>query len=125
MVKMTAHPSLGKLLPVGYYTGKMVLLLAAIMALPLATSVIAGEPAVALCFLTGIGVSASVGWGLLILCRGRERDLSWSQGMVVVALSWLAVMVLAALPYYLSGFWRSYLDCMFDVMSGIDRKSVV
>ena len=110
---------LKRLAPIGYYVAITVLLLAGTMLLPLLVSLAQWEPATMLDFLTGIGICLSVGFLLLLLCGGCERDLSWSQGMVVVAASWFASMVLAALPYYLSGYWRSYLDCMFDVMSGL------
>lgn len=114
-----------RLTPIGYYTGKIVLLLSGIMAVPLVTSLIAWEPATVLDFLTSASITASVGFFLLIICKKSERDLSWSQGMAVVGLCWLACMALAALPYYLSGFWRSYLDAMFDVMSGLTTTGLV
>ncbi|MDI3280103.1 MAG: TrkH family potassium uptake protein [Bacillota bacterium] len=114
-----------KFLPIGYYTGKVVLLIAGTMTVPFLTAVVAGELGVALDFLTAIGVAASTGLALLLLCGGQERDLEWSQGMVVVACSWLLVMALAALPYYLSGHWGSYLDAMFDVMSGLTTTGLV
>ena len=38
--------------------------------------------------------------------------------MVTAGVSWLFVMAVAALPYWLSGHYLGYLDCMFDVMSG-------
>jgi trk system potassium uptake protein TrkH len=40
------------------------------------------------------------------------------QGMIVVSLSWLVAMFLGAIPLYLSGHWKSYLDACFDAMSG-------
>ncbi len=47
-----------------------------------------------------------------------EHELNWMQGMVVVALSWLVAMVLSAVPLYLSGHYKSFLDCCFETMSG-------
>lgn len=110
---------LRKVAPVGYYTGKIVLLLAGTMLIPLATAALRGEFAILLDFLAAGGITVTAGLGLILLCRSGERDLAWSQGMVVVAASWLACMMLGALPYYFSGFWLSYLDTMFDVMSGL------
>lgn len=114
----TLAGKLRQLAPIGYYTGKIVVLLAGTMIVPLAASVIAREPASVLDFLTGMGLSAAAGVALLLVCDGRGRDLTWSQGMVVVASSWLIGMALAAVPFYLSGHWGSFLDAMFDVMSG-------
>ena len=40
------------------------------------------------------------------------------QGMIVVSLSWVVAMILGAIPLYLSGHWKSFLDACFDTMSG-------
>ena len=45
--------------------------------------------------------------------------------MVVAAGSWFFGMLLCALPYYLSGNYLSYLDCCFDVMSGLTTTGLV
>jgi trk system potassium uptake protein TrkH len=47
------------------------------------------------------------------------------QGMIVVSLSWLVAMLLGALPLYLSGHWKSYLDACFDAMSGFATTGLV
>ena len=39
--------------------------------------------------------------------------------MTVASVSWLMGTLLCALPYYFSGNYLSYLDCCFDVMSGL------
>jgi trk system potassium uptake protein TrkH len=66
-----------------------------------------------------IAFEAALAFGLILirLCA-TDKDLSWMQGMIVVSLSWLAAMVLGAIPLYLSGHWKSFLDACFDAMSG-------
>jgi trk system potassium uptake protein TrkH len=44
--------------------------------------------------------------------------MAWGHGLVVVSFSWLMATILGAIPHYLSGHFGSYLDAMFDVMSG-------
>ena len=39
--------------------------------------------------------------------------------------SWLAAAVLGAIPFYLSGHWVSFLDCVFDSMSGFATTGLV
>lgn len=119
LAHMALSRKMKRLIPVCHYSGKIILLFAGTMIVPLVTSLAAGEPGTALDFLTAIGTGAAVGLVLLLPSGGQEQDLTWSQGMVVVALSWLGSMMLGAIPYYLSGYWRSYLDAMFDVMSGL------
>ena len=57
------------------------------------------------------------GLGLEVLCK-TSRDLAWGHGLVVASFSWFMATVLGAIPHYLSGHFGSYLDAMFDVMSG-------
>lgn len=45
--------------------------------------------------------------------------------MIVVSLSWLAAMALGAIPLYLSGHWKSYLDACFEAMSGFATTGLV
>jgi trk system potassium uptake protein TrkH len=40
------------------------------------------------------------------------------QGMIVVSLSWLVATILGAIPLYLSGHYKAYLDTCFETMSG-------
>ena len=40
------------------------------------------------------------------------------QGMIVISLAWLVAMVLGAIPLYLSGHYKSFLDTCFETMSG-------
>jgi trk system potassium uptake protein TrkH len=114
-----------KLSPVGLYTGRVILVLAGIMVVPLITSLLFGELPIVLDFLVGISITSIVGFSLLLICGRGSRDISWTQSMIVVSLSWLLAMILSAIPYYLSGYWRSYLDAMFDVMSGFTTTGLV
>jgi len=47
------------------------------------------------------------------------------QGMIVVSLSWIVAMFLGAVPLYLSGHWKSFLDACFDAMSGFATTGLV
>jgi trk system potassium uptake protein len=48
-----------------------------------------------------------------------EKETEWIHGMSATTISWLIAMLFGAVPYYLSGFFRSYLDACFDTMSGL------
>ncbi|MBI5440821.1 MAG: TrkH family potassium uptake protein [Deltaproteobacteria bacterium] len=87
------------------------------MAIPLVTSVVFGEWSAAVDFLIGIAACLVVGLGLEVLCQ-TTRDLLWMHGLVTAAFSWLVATVLGAIPHWLSGHFGSYLDALFDVMSG-------
>jgi len=99
------------------YTGKVTVGVGLLMLLPLATALCFAEWAVAVDFLVGLGASWTIGCGLAWVGATRARP-SWTHGMVTAGVSWLFVMAVAALPYWLSAHYLGYLDCMFDVMSG-------
>ncbi|MDI6870564.1 MAG: TrkH family potassium uptake protein [Bacillota bacterium] len=113
------------LLTVGYYSGRVVTGIGLLMLVPLAVALLYGEWNVAVDFLIGFAAALIVGYGLVHLCYAAPRRLTWLQGMVAASLSWLVAMVVAALPYWLSGHWSSYLDAMFDVMSGFTTTGLV
>jgi trk system potassium uptake protein TrkH len=87
------------------------------MVVPLATSLLFGEWNPAIEFLLAIGACLVFGLGLEVLCQ-TSKDLAWGHGLVVASFSWFMAMVLGALPHCLSGHFGSFLDAMFDVMSG-------
>ncbi len=45
--------------------------------------------------------------------------------MVVAGFSWLAATVVGAIPHWLSGHYGSYLDAMFDLMSGYTTTGLI
>ncbi len=88
------------------------------MAIPLLVSALNHEIAVVVDFLTAMSIGITISLLMFYLFPPVNLIMSWTQGMVVVSLSWLAATLFAALPYQFSGFWHSYLDTVFDVMSG-------
>jgi len=114
---MILKPRLEDIKIIGYYLGKIILGLAITMLLPIILGLSFGEVNPTLDFLIGFEASLAIGLGMTKLCF-TEKDLNWMQGMIVVSLAWLAAMVLGAIPLYLSGHWKSFLDACFDAMSG-------
>jgi trk system potassium uptake protein TrkH len=115
---LLAKPRLRDLKLICSYTGKVLIGVGLLMALPLLTALAFREWASAVDFLAGLGAALLAGCLLAWVGVGAERP-SWIHGMVTAGISWLAAMAVAALPYWLSGHYQSYLDCMFDVMSGL------
>lgn len=109
----------GSIMTIGFYTGKIIIGIGLLMLIPLVTALVSLEWSVVIDFIIAGSLSTLLGLVLMLLCRKNTKNLTWALGMVVVSLSWLAYMMLGALPYMLSGHWLSYLDAMFDVMSGL------
>jgi len=107
-------------LAVLYYIGLVLAVLAAAEGIPLITSVVCGEVKFVYVFTAAISIQGAAA-ALLVTAGARHRAerLSFGEGMLVASGSWLAGMLLCALPYYFSGNYESYLDCCFDVMSGL------
>jgi trk system potassium uptake protein TrkH len=113
---MILKPRLEDLKVIGFYLGKIILGLAFTMVIPTLAGLCFKEINPALDFLIGIEISVLLGLILLKICH-TEKDLNWMQGMIVVSLSWVVAMFLGAVPLYLSGHWKSFLDACFEAMT--------
>ena len=114
---MILRPRIEDVKIIGYYLGKIILGLGFIMLVPAVIGILFHEISPVLDYLVGVEISLILGLIITKICF-TEKDLSWMQGMIVVSLSWLVAMVLSAIPLYLSGHWKSFLDTCFDTMSG-------
>ncbi|HUW69536.1 MAG TPA: potassium transporter TrkG [bacterium] len=114
---MPNHPKKEDYLIILSYAGRVAIGLGIICAAPMLVAIIEGEWAVLVDFIICAAACLLSGALLAMLMPGDARP-GWLHGMVATAVSWLLAMVLAAIPYALSGHYGSYLDCMFDAMSG-------
>jgi len=114
---MVLKPRLEDIKTIGYYLGKIILGLGLTMLIPIVIGLAFGEINPVLDFLIGTEIAFLSGLILTKVCF-TEKDLNWMQGMIVVSLTWLVATALGAVPLYLSGHWKSYLDACFDAMSG-------
>lgn len=102
---------------IGWGIGRVILGVGLIMAIPLTVSVLSTEWNAVLDFLVGM-LACIIFWLVMELTCKTERDLDWSHGRVVVSGGWLVAMIFGAIPHFLSGHLKSFLDACFDVMSG-------
>jgi len=115
---MIFRPQLNDVKNIGYYLGRIILGIGLTMFLPfIAGLAIFGEYNPSLDFLISANVAISIGLVLSWLCK-TNRELFAGPAMVVIALSWLAAMALSAIPLFLSGHYKSFLDACFETMSG-------
>ncbi len=108
---------------IAYYVGKVILGLGLMQLLPAVIALFLREWNAFSAFVFGASLAIIVGSLTEIRFRTRE-SLQWSHGMVTVALSWLAGAGFAAVPLYLSGHFDSFLDAMFDAMSGLTTSGL-
>ena len=90
--------------------------LAVPMAFPLALAAFYGEGIVT--FVATISLAVAIGWGLERL--DDDPDLGAREGFLMVALTWLAVSLVGALPYVIAGQGTvgQPVNALFESMSG-------
>ncbi len=95
---------------------RILLIEAALLILPLITALIYGESVLPFLFTAAIILAAAV----VLLIPGRKADNSMyaREGFISVALSWIAVSLFGALPFVFSGTIPSYVDALFEIVSG-------
>lgn len=121
---MILRPRLNDIRLIGYYLGKIIIGLGCTMFLPVIAGLLFWEINPILDFLIAMAITFIFGLVLTKICYAK-KDLSWMQGMIVVSLSWLVAALLGAIPMYLSGHWKSFLDACFDSMSGFATTGLV
>ena len=100
-----------------YTMGRVVLLEAVFLVLPMAVSLLYGERC-AVSFGLTILVALAVGFLLTFLCRGSHGTSSIKDGFMIVALTWIMLSAIGALPFVFSREIPSYVDAFFETVSG-------
>ncbi len=86
------------------------------MAVPAVTAIVYGESQL-WHFLATMLLCGGLG-GLCVLQRPKSSVLYAREGFVIVALSWIILSAFGALPFFLSGSIPSYVDALFETVSG-------
>jgi trk system potassium uptake protein TrkH len=103
---------------IGFALGRIFTIVAIASCLPLAWATLGREWHPFASFLMMIGVFAVLGQ-IGLRYRPKDERLDWSHGMVVVAVTWLAVPAIGSIPFIFSGHYGSPLDAWFDAVSGL------
>ena len=100
-----------------YVVGTVIKIEAALMLLPLITSLIYKENCTK-DFLISIGIALVAGFALTLIFKPGSKVIYAKEGFVIVSLAWLALSVVGALPFYISGEIPSFVDAFFETVSG-------
>lgn len=103
---------------IGHYLGQLILFSAVLMVVPFVVAIVFQEWAPAYRYLYSIGIAVTVG-ALLRFCRIQPGKLSRQQAIAVVALAWIVLGLFCSIPLYNSGHYVTYLDALFDGVSGL------
>ena len=99
-----------------YVLGMLLLCEAGLLLLPLAVAFIYGDKTIS-DFLLTIGILLLSG-GALALLKPKDKTIYARDGLVIVALGWIALSLFGALPFYFSGEIPRYIDALFETVSG-------
>lgn len=90
---------------------------AGFLLIPLITAVVFRERAI-LSFALTMLICAAASLLLLFVCKPKSTTLYAREGFVIVALSWIFLSAFGALPFVFSGSIPSYIDALFETVSG-------
>ena len=95
-----------------------ILLIEAVLMLPsFAVGLIYGETGTAaLCFLPVMGVLLLL--GLIGLKKPKNTAIYAREGFLTVAGAWVLMSLFGAVPFWLSGEFRTFWDALFEIVSG-------
>ena len=77
-----------------------------------------GDMGVTKAFLTTMMLIIVVAGLLYLWCRKAQKAFYAREGLVCVGLSWIVMSLLGCLPFYLSKEIPSYIDALFEIVSG-------
>lgn len=100
-----------------YLLGQIFNATAALMVLPLIVSAVYTEASFFSFFIT-IGICLIIGIPLSLACKTEDRVIYAKEGFIIVALAWIAMSAIGALPFVISGEIPSYVDAFFETVSG-------
>lgn len=100
-----------------YVLGSLLRIEGVLMSIPLVLSFVYREGPAQKAFLITVLVCFVLG----TLIRHREpenKSIYGREGFVVVALSWIVMSLFGAMPFYLSGAIKGFINCFFETVSG-------
>lgn len=103
---------------IGFVTGRLLLLEAMLMILPLGVSFIYGESWKYKGAYITVTVLLTITGFILSGKSPRNMSIQGREGFVIVALSWILLSAFGALPFVMTGEIPSYIDAFFETVSG-------
>jgi trk system potassium uptake protein TrkH len=96
--------------------GRVAVIEAALMLLPAAVALISRESVLG--FLTTIVIAGTLSAFSVLLIKPRRYTIYAKEGFIIVALSWIIVSLIGALPFVIENEIESYVDALFETVSG-------
>ena len=101
-----------------YFLGRIIRIEGLAMLLAVVCSLIYRETVPMVCFLCTAAALILMGSAFVHIMPPKDKSIGSKDGIVIVALSWIIMSVLGAIPFYVSGEIPSYIDAFFETVSG-------
>ncbi len=102
----------------GRFIAQILLIEVAFMVPAMLISLGYGEMMAVRGFLLTFAAILPVAGVLFLLCRKAANTMNATDGLVCVAISWIAMSMLGCLPFVFSGEIPNYIDALFETVSG-------
>ena len=100
-----------------YTLGRVALAIAALLILPLFVSVYFKEDAF-FSFVYTIIFATVLGFSLTFFLKPKRMAIGAREGFAIVGLVWIVMSLIGCLPFYISGEIPSFVDALFETVSG-------
>lgn len=100
-----------------YIVGHLLLAEGALMALPLAVSLIYGETSTIFAFIIPMVILFALG-GIFSMFKPKNKMITAKEGFLTVGLSWIVVSIFGCLPFIISGLIPNFVNAFFETVSG-------
>lgn len=102
----------------GKFISRILLVEAVFMIPALLISIFHEETAAVHGFLTGMVITVATASLLYLICRKAKKGFYAREGLVCVGASWVVMSLLGCLPFYFSREIPSFVDALFETVSG-------
>ena len=99
-------------------TGRIFCIISLLLLVPSIVAIIYKETSQLFAFLITAACSLALGLLILLITRTKNRVIYAKEGFAITALAWIAMSVVGAVPFKLSGDIPSYVDAVFETVSG-------
>lgn len=100
-----------------FMLGRIVLLEAILLLLPLGCSLVYKEECF-WAFAITIAIAITISFCLSFINKPKDKNIFAKEGFVIVSLAWIVLSAIGALPFYISREIPSYVDAFFETVSG-------
>ncbi len=108
---------------VSHYLGVLLVIAAGAQLIPFFVSICFAEWSVAARYLFCAGLTLCIGTGMRMM-RIEPGQLNRQQAMAVTGFGWMVLGLASAVPLAMSGHFSTYLDALFDCVSGFTCTGV-